>query len=101
MIIENICVATDGSDVAVRAAQMAVLLARTGAKANGVACDGLVKLGRFPDRKSFRRRKSTGVSSSSWDFMVRRRLRCHDVTVGKNCGGRWIPRRRPSGVIAE
>ena len=32
MIIENICVATDGSDVAVRAAQMAVLLARTGAR---------------------------------------------------------------------
>lgn len=32
MIIERICVATDGSDVAVRAAQMAVLLARTGAR---------------------------------------------------------------------
>jgi nucleotide-binding universal stress UspA family protein len=32
MIIEYICVATDGSDVAVRAAQMAVLLARTGAR---------------------------------------------------------------------
>lgn len=32
MNIENICVATDGSDVAVRAAQMAVLLARTGAR---------------------------------------------------------------------
>ena len=31
MIIENICVATDGSDVAIRAAQMAVVLARTGA----------------------------------------------------------------------
>jgi len=31
MIIERICVATDGSDVAVRAAQMAALLARTGA----------------------------------------------------------------------
>jgi len=31
MIIERICVATDGSDVAVRAAPMAVLLARTGA----------------------------------------------------------------------
>lgn len=30
MIIENICVATDGSDVAVRAAQMAVLLAHDG-----------------------------------------------------------------------
>jgi nucleotide-binding universal stress UspA family protein len=32
MIIERICVATDGSDVAVRAAQMAVLLARAGAR---------------------------------------------------------------------
>lgn len=32
MIIEKICVATDGSDVAVRAAQMAVLLAHTGAR---------------------------------------------------------------------
>lgn len=31
MFIEKICVATDGSDLAVRAAQMAVLLARTGA----------------------------------------------------------------------
>jgi nucleotide-binding universal stress UspA family protein len=31
MIIENICVATDGSDVAIRAAQMAVVLAKTGA----------------------------------------------------------------------
>jgi len=31
MIIERICVATDGSDVAVRAAQIAVLLAHTGA----------------------------------------------------------------------
>lgn len=30
MFIEKICVATDGSDLAVRAAQMAVLLARTG-----------------------------------------------------------------------
>lgn len=32
MIIEKACVATDGSDVAVRAAQMAVLLARAGAR---------------------------------------------------------------------
>jgi nucleotide-binding universal stress UspA family protein len=32
MIIEKICVATDGSDLAVRAAQMAVLLAYTGAR---------------------------------------------------------------------
>jgi nucleotide-binding universal stress UspA family protein len=32
MIIERICIATDGSDTAVRAAQMAVLLARTGAR---------------------------------------------------------------------
>jgi nucleotide-binding universal stress UspA family protein len=32
MIIEKICVATDGSDLAVRAAQMAVLLAHTGAR---------------------------------------------------------------------
>jgi nucleotide-binding universal stress UspA family protein len=32
MLIEKICVATDGSDVAVRAAQMAVLLAHTGAR---------------------------------------------------------------------
>jgi nucleotide-binding universal stress UspA family protein len=32
MIIENICVATDGSDVAARAAQMAILLACTGAR---------------------------------------------------------------------
>jgi nucleotide-binding universal stress UspA family protein len=31
MFIEKICVATGGSDLAVRAAQMAVLLARTGA----------------------------------------------------------------------
>lgn len=31
MIIENICVAADGSDVAIRAAQMAVALAKTGA----------------------------------------------------------------------
>ena len=31
MFIEKICVATDGSDVAVRAAQMAAVLARTGA----------------------------------------------------------------------
>ena len=30
MFIEKICVATDGSDLAVRAAQLAVLLARTG-----------------------------------------------------------------------
>ncbi|WP_020653174.1 universal stress protein [Massilia niastensis] len=30
MFIERICVATDGSDLAVRAAQMAVVLARTG-----------------------------------------------------------------------
>jgi nucleotide-binding universal stress UspA family protein len=32
MIIEKACVATDGSDVAVRAAQMAVLLAHAGAR---------------------------------------------------------------------
>lgn len=32
MFIEKICVATDGSDVAVRAAQMAVPLAHTGAR---------------------------------------------------------------------
>jgi nucleotide-binding universal stress UspA family protein len=32
MFFEKICVATDGSDVAVRAAQMAVLLAHTGAR---------------------------------------------------------------------
>jgi nucleotide-binding universal stress UspA family protein len=32
MILEKICVATDGSDVAVRAAQMAVLLAHAGAR---------------------------------------------------------------------
>ncbi|WP_371765410.1 universal stress protein [Massilia sp.] len=32
MFIEKICVATDGSDVAVRAAQMAVVLARAGAR---------------------------------------------------------------------
>ena len=32
MIIEKICVATDGSDVAVRAAQMAALLAHAGAR---------------------------------------------------------------------
>lgn len=32
MIIEKICVATDGSDLAMRAAQMAVLLAHTGAR---------------------------------------------------------------------
>jgi len=32
MFIEKVCVATDGSDVAVRAAQMAVVLAHTGAR---------------------------------------------------------------------
>jgi nucleotide-binding universal stress UspA family protein len=32
MFIERICVATDGSDVAVRAAQLSVLLAHTGAR---------------------------------------------------------------------
>jgi nucleotide-binding universal stress UspA family protein len=32
MIIEKLCVATDGSDVAVRAAQLAALLAHTGAR---------------------------------------------------------------------
>lgn len=32
MIIEKICVATDGSDLAVRAAQMAVVLAQTGGR---------------------------------------------------------------------
>jgi hypothetical protein len=31
MFIERICIATDGSDLAVRAAQMGVLLAHTGA----------------------------------------------------------------------
>lgn len=31
MFFENICIATDGSDVAVRAARMAMVLARTGA----------------------------------------------------------------------